>query len=126
MKYIFFSLSLILTSIFTLAQNTNPFANQTFQINNYIDGKFDNEEDLIFSTDQVEGSVCVQYGFARTSYTATQNADGKWTFSCTMLSPEHGKMVWEGTKEKDGISGRYLWTKTGQDPIHYTFKGKLK
>jgi|GEM_PF-3697819 len=111
------------------AQSSNgsdPFAGQTFTIDNYIGDHFENSEDLIFSNGQVEGSICVQYGFNLVDYRAWQDQQETWNFSCTMLSETEGKMDWKGTLEDGIISGTYLWTKAGQAPIAFIFSGKQK
>ena len=86
----------------------------------------DNSEDLSFTNTHVEGSICVQYGFEPAVYISELNKNGLWEFSCTMISEEHGKMIWKGELKGKKISGGYHWTKAGQDPIDYTFNGKLK
>ncbi len=121
------ALSIMLISSEGFAQSgVTPFSGTVFSIDNYIGDKFDNTEDLSFTNTTVEGSICVQYGFEPAPYTIAESANGGWTFACTMISKEHGKMVWEGTKKGNKISGSYLWTKEGQDPLQYTFRGKLK
>jgi len=114
------------TSIYAQSYNENPFSGKVFKIDNFIDGKFDNTEDLTFSETKVEGSICVRYGFEAANYTISKNDSGKWEFHTTMISHEHGKMVWTGEKNGTKIKGKYLWTKDGQNPINYTFEGELK
>ena len=126
MKKIVFIFSIFLMSVIVNAQNNNPFANNIFTIDSYIGDKHDNSEDLTFTKKTVEGSICLQYGFEKAIYTRSKNKKDIWQFSCTMQSKEHGKMVWKGVKDGEQISGAYLWTKQGQDPINYTFKGDLK
>ncbi|WP_298545281.1 hypothetical protein [uncultured Aquimarina sp.] len=126
-KYIFLTLIIIVATLSVNAQNNqNSFAGKTFRIDNYIGDKFDNSEDLVFTDTDVEGSICIQYGFKKAKYTTKINKNGLHEFSCTMSSKEHGKMIWIGEKTGSKISGEYLWTKEGQDPIQYTFKGKIK
>lgn len=118
--------TLVFLAFFAQAQNANLFEGKVFKIDNYIEEKFDNSEDLTFTKSHVEGSICVQYGFNKAVYTTKKNKDGTCEFSCIMLSKEHGKMVWNGTTTGVVITGSYRWTKKGQDSIDYTFKGKLK
>ncbi len=127
-KYVFLMLSLTVMVYHANAQGDgkNDFAGKTFRIDNYIGDKFDNSEDLVFTDIEVEGSICVQYGFKKAKYTVTTLKKGVQQFNCTMLSKEHGKMVWEGELKGKTIRGKYLWTKEGQAPINYTFKGKIK
>ncbi|WP_394750191.1 hypothetical protein [Spongiimicrobium salis] len=127
-KYILLGVTVLLLLFESIAQEQkgNSFAGKTFRIDNYIGDKFDNAEDLIFTATEVEGSICVQHGFKKATYTTKTNAKGLQEFSCTMLSKEHGKMVWKGEKNGNSIAGNYVWTKEGQDAIHYTFKGKIK
>ena len=126
-KNLFILCSMLLFFLGATAQKSeNPFIGKTFRIDNYIGDKFDNSEDLIFTADHVEGSVCVEYGFPKAKYTFKKDKKGQWEFTCTMVSKEHGKMVWNGVSKGNKIEGDYLWTKAGQDPLAYTFKGKLK
>lgn len=108
------------------AQKTNDFAGKVFTIDNYIGNKFDNREDLTFTKTHVEGSICVQYGFEKAKYSVTSNNETTSEFTCVMVSEEHGKMKWKGKFVGNEISGNYVWTKKGQDTIHYTFNGKQK
>lgn len=126
--YIFIACCVLAFSTNTNAQSNdfNPFAGLTFRIDNYIGDKLDNSEDLVFTDTEVEGSICVQYGFEKSKYSSSKNKKGHYVFSTIMTSPEHGKMVWTGTKKDNKISGSYLWTKDGQEPITYTFIGKTK
>ena len=39
---------------------------------------------------------------------------------------EEGKAEWEGAVKGDDISGTFIWSKEGQDPIIYTYKGSIK
>lgn len=121
-----FSIVAINFNLNAQSNGTNSFSGKTFRIDNYIGDKFDNSEDLVFTDSDVEGSICVQYGFKKAKYTTITNKKGFQEFSATMISKEHGRMVWTGEKNGGTITGKYLWTKEGQDPIHYTFKGKIK
>lgn len=117
---------LLTLTVSAQVNSPDPFAGNTYRIDNYVGDHFENSEDLIFSNGQVEGSICIQYGFYLVDYTAWQNEADVWEFSCSMVSEEHGKMDWKGIQSEDGISGSYVWIKAGQDPIDFTFTGKLK
>ncbi|MBL4707730.1 MAG: hypothetical protein JKY48_04745 [Flavobacteriales bacterium] len=110
------------------AQNNfqNTFDGKTFEIDNYIGNKFLNTRDLSFSNLHVEESENDDLGINKTAYKITQIHDNLYGFSCTMMSPEYGKMVWFGTKNGNQISGDCLLAKNGEKPIHYTFIGKMK
>jgi len=62
MKYIqnlVIVMTILMVSIQAQAQQSekNPFAGAVFEIDNYVDGKFDNSEDLSFSDTHVERGV---------------------------------------------------------------------
>jgi len=97
-----------------------------FAIDNYIDGKLDNSEDIIFWEGNMEGTVCSEYGFQGAAYQITKQSRKGLHFECTMYSKVEGKMVWKGIAKGDEISGTCLWTKDGQKPILLTFEGNRK
>lgn len=110
------------------AQNSDKSSldGKTFTIDNYIDGKLDNSEDVIFREGKMEGTVCTEYGFQGADYKITKQNKNGTSFECTMYSKVEGKMVWKGIAKGNKISGTCLWTKDGQDPILLTFEGNLK
>jgi hypothetical protein len=42
------------------------------------------------------------------------------------VSAKEGKMVWAGRVRGDRIEGTMVWTKEGQAPADYWFRGTLK
>lgn len=93
---------------------------RTFRIESFADNRSEGSELLTFQEGQVAGSECSKWGFTPAAYTCT---DGK-TFRFTLISPNEGKMEWEGKVEGKTISGSYVWTKAGQSDIAYTFRGE--
>ena len=110
------------------AQNSHQpsLDGKIFTINNYIDGKLDNSEDVVFWEGKMEGTVCSEYGFQGAPYQITKQDKEGLHFECTMHSKVEGKMVWKGIANGSEVNGTCLWTKGGQDPILFTFEGKLK
>ncbi len=100
--------------------------NRVFKIDNYVNDKKESSEDLIFKNNMVEGSDCGQWGFVASAYTAENMPDGSIKFSSVMLSPNEGKMVWEGMVKDKAIEGKMVWSKEGQDDIDYVFRGMEK
>ncbi len=122
-------ISFILSIVFLVACNTNdkdPFANNTYEISNYVNGKFDNKENIIFADGKISGSVCTQYGFAPSVYQVKQLTDKNYVFTALMKSKDEGELYWEGTLHPDlGIvQGKTIWQKDGQESITYNFKGE--
>jgi hypothetical protein len=42
------------------------------------------------------------------------------------VSAKEGKNHWKGTVKGNAIEGTQVWTKAGQAPIEYWFRGTLK
>lgn len=126
MKGLIMCFMLIMAAQAHAQQQTAPFEGKVFTIDNYIEGKFDNREDLTFHQQKLEGSVCIQYGFDAAPYKTQKDEHGDWTFTCVMTSEEEGTLSWEGTLVDGILAGKCLWTKEGQQDIVLTYKGKLK
>ena len=136
MKYVFVSESIILLfAVFLLSITVTPgeaFAedmldNKMFVIKISEQGKegesFDDE--LTFKEGTFFSSDCEQYGFGSAPYKAT--SEGKKTmFESTLVSENEGKALWNGTVDGDKISGTFVWSKEGQDPLNYSFEGSLR
>lgn len=89
-------------------------------------GKKTGEKDeFVFAEGKFRSTGCDQYGFTAVSYTATTKA-GVTTFTSEATSETDGKMAWKGTVKGDTIEGTAVWTKEGQTPTQYHFKGMLK
>ncbi|MFN8278695.1 MAG: hypothetical protein U0V49_00275 [Saprospiraceae bacterium] len=91
-----------------------------FLIESTTGGKSEGSENMMFNAGQVENDVCKQWGFGKAAYTIDDN--GHFKFSLT--SEKEGRMDWEGNVHGSFINGQYVWIKSGQDDIHYTFEGK--
>lgn len=116
-------LALLMTALSCTSQNPKPkvaLEGRAFKIENYTGGKLDGTETMAFKNGMVENDECVKWGFAPGAYTSDD--DGNFKF--TLLSEQEGKMEWEGQVTGTAVSGKMVWTKAGQDDIHYTFKGE--
>jgi hypothetical protein len=65
---------------------------------------------LVFRDGQFVSEACLDYGFAETSYSAFQSADGVH-FTATSTSPSHGVMVWRGLQRGERMDAEITWTK---------------
>lgn len=75
---------------------------------------------MMFENGRVTNDECIKWGFSDAAYTL----DDKGNFQFTLTSETEGKMEWEGNVSGSTVSGKMVWIKTGQDNIHYTFKGE--
>ncbi len=82
-------------------------------------------DELIFKDGTFFSAECEQYGFTPAPY-ESKPKDGAVLFKSTLTSSKEGKTEWEGSVMGDEISGTMFWSKEGQDPIIYTYKGTIK
>jgi hypothetical protein len=82
-------------------------------------------DELIFKDGTFFSTGCEQYGFTPAPY-ESKSKDGAVLFKSTLTSGKEGKTEWEGSVKGDEISGTMFWSKEGQDPIIYTYKGAIK
>lgn len=68
---------------------------------------------------------CHPYGFSAAPYTSREEG-GRVLFEAVTKSEKEGSMRWQGGVQGDSLSGTMVWTKPGQKPIEYWFKGTLK
>ena len=131
--YAIFTLVLAVLASLTLAAAADELKNASaggeLDGNTYIVDVIDNdkktEDTLEFSKGMFFSTECEQYGFTPAPYTS-KTEDGKTTFESTIKSPAEGKAEWKGTVDGDDISGTFVWTKEGQDPVEYPFEGSIK
>ena len=84
------------------------------------------KDTLIFHDGKMRSTACDAYGFGEGAYTATVNSYAT-DFSATTVSAKEGTIEWKGTfYGSDTLEGNYVWTKSGQKPITYWFRAKLK
>lgn len=122
MKQVFF-LALLMTALNCTSQNPKnkvTLEGRVFKIENYTGGKLDGIETMTFKNGMVENDECVKWGFAPNAYTSDENCN----FKFTLVSDQEGKMEWAGQASGTSVNGTMVWTKAGQDDIHYTFKGE--
>lgn len=82
-------------------------------------------DELIFKDGTFFSTECEQYGFTPAPYESKSKA-GEVLFKSTLTSGKEGKTEWEGSVKGDEISGTMFWSKEGQDPIIYSYKGTIK
>jgi len=118
MKKLF--LALMLFSSGALAKGT--LDGKVFTVESTEKGKAGAEkDDLDFTKGKLHSKGCDQYGFDAGAYKTEGNK-----FEADTASAKEGKIHWSGTVVGDHIEGSYVWTKAGQKPIEYSFKGALK
>ncbi|MCI0480328.1 MAG: hypothetical protein L0213_01925 [Candidatus Dadabacteria bacterium] len=83
------------------------------------------KDELIFKDGTFFSTECEQYGFTPAPY-ESKSKDGAVLFKSTLTSGKEGKTEWEGSVKGDEISGTMFWSKEGQDPIIYSYKGTIK
>ncbi len=83
------------------------------------------KDELIFKDGTFFSTECEQYGFTPAPYESKSKA-GAVLFKSALTSGKEGKTEWEGSVNGDEISGTMFWSKEGQDPIIYTYKGAIK
>jgi len=100
---------------------------KSFQINitEYGKGGQPTDDVLIFKDGTFFSTDCEQYGFGSSPYEARSRGDAT-LFKSTLTSKTEGKSEWEGKVKDDSITGTFIWSKTGQDPIIYTYAGSIK
>ncbi len=82
-------------------------------------------DELIFKDGTFLSTGCEKYGFTPSQYESKSKA-GVVMFKSTLTSGKEGKTEWEGAVTGDGISGTMFWTKEGQEPVIYSYKGAIK
>ncbi|MGB2692231.1 MAG: hypothetical protein WBB48_08175, partial [Thermodesulfobacteriota bacterium] len=83
------------------------------------------DDEIIFKDGTFFSTDCEQYGFGSAPY-EYRTKDGTTLFITSATSEKEGEIQWEGKVEGDQISGTSIWSKAGQDPIIYKYKGSLK
>ncbi len=66
-----------------------------------------------------------KYGFVPDEYKFKQKNDSTYTFLSVSKSKKNGVMTWEGKIINEDIEGTCIWTRLVENPVNYTFKGKL-
>ncbi len=82
-------------------------------------------DELIFKDGTFFSTECEKYGFTPAPYESKSKA-GVVMFKSTLTSGKEGKTEWEGAVTGDEISGTMFWTKEGQEPVIYSYKGTIK
>jgi hypothetical protein len=83
------------------------------------------KDEMIFKDGTFFSVECEQYGFGPASYESKSKGD-TILFESTLVSHTEGKAEWEGSVKGDKITGTFIWSKEGQDPIIYTYEGNMK
>lgn len=127
---LFFVLSVGLSMITVFENNAAAeglLDGKTFQVKISEYGKDGDptDDELVFKDGTFFSTDCEQYGFEAAMYEA-KSKGGAILFEVSATSKTEGTADWEGKVEGDNISGNFMWTKQGQDPIMYTYTGSLK
>jgi len=119
-------LSVIVSSEFNAVAD-ETLDGKSFSINYTEYGKSGNptKDVLIFKDGKFQSKDCEQYGFGPAIYELASK-DGATLFESTLTSEKEGKVEWEGKVEGDSITGNFMWSKPGQEPVLYTYAGSLK
>jgi len=95
------------------------------KITEYGKGGQPTDDVLIFKDGTFFSTNCEQYGFGTAMYESVSKS-GAILFEATSTSKTEGKNEWEGKVQGDSITGNFMWSKPGQEPIFYTYAGSLK
>lgn len=136
MRYFVFSTLFVFmfaVALSTIGPNTDHAAagdsldGKTFSVKINEHGK-DGEatdDELIFKDGTFFSTDCEQYGFSSAPY-EHRTTDGITLFITSSTSEKEGEVQWEGRVEGGEISGTMIWSKPGQEPVFYKYKGSLK
>ncbi len=83
------------------------------------------DDSLTFQDGKFMSSDCEQYGFTPAKY-ESKSKGGATLFKSTLTSEKEGKAEWEGAVKGDNITGTFIWSKEGQDPMIYTYVGSIQ
>jgi hypothetical protein len=90
------------------------------------DGAGETTDEVIeFHGGRFHSQGCDEHGFASGSYAATAT-QGTTVFSSVTTSATEGRIDWRGMVRGDAVEGSAIWSKPGQSPINYTFKGNAR
>jgi hypothetical protein len=81
------------------------------------------KDTLTFRDGRFHSSACDDYGFGTAVYVTTSDAK---KFTVETSSKTEGRIRWQGSLTKDGVEGLFVWTKPGQAPIEYWWKGSVE
>lgn len=106
---------------FLLLANTAAFAADTLTSSHHAldglkfkgetgeKGKGDHHEDTIsFKNGQFRSLDCENWGFGPALYRVEKEGDS-YHFYATLISPDRGKLVWEGTITDDKATATFRW-----------------
>jgi hypothetical protein len=89
-------------------------------------GKAKGDPELfVFTAEVFDPVYCHQYGFHAAPYTTREEGD-RVLFQSEAKSDEQGTMHWQGTLQGSALTGTVVWSKVGQPPVEYWFKGTLE
>ena len=114
---------LLLLAIAVRAQQTQSLPDgKRFSIELMKGGTLDSKETIVFDKGMMDPLDCHQYGFTAAKYEG-KNSGEMYTWRAVSKSDKEGTMAWQGKITGDKIEGNVSWTKEGQAPVNYTFKG---
>ncbi|MBA2422789.1 MAG: hypothetical protein H0V61_06150 [Chitinophagales bacterium] len=96
-----------------------------YSVEMYVGKEKDTHEQLSFSNGIMDFLQSTKYGFVPDEYKFKQKNDSTYTFLTISRSKKNGVMTWEGKIVNDDIEGTCIWTRLVENPVNYTFKGKM-
>lgn len=131
LKYVLL-LFVIIASFLALPISAEPshlLDGKTFSGQNGEKGnKADRDDELIFENGKFISTSCYDYDFESGDYTTSVEGDVVH-FDAVTISPEHGKLTWNGAIKNDKMEATFVWTKERwywDVRREYWFKGDLK
>ncbi len=119
-------LSVCFTATISNAQtDSKPLDGTKFSIEMYVGKEKDTHEQLSFSNGIMDFLQSTKYGFVPDEYKFKQKNDSTYTFLSVSKSKKNGVMTWEGKIINEDIEGTCIWTRLVENPVNFTFKGKL-
>jgi hypothetical protein len=119
-------LSVCFTATISNAQtDSKPLDGKKFSIEMYVGKEKDTHEQLSFSNGIMDFLQSTKYGFVPDEYKFKQKNDSTYTFLSVSKGKKNGVMTWEGKIINEDIEGTCIWTRLVENPVNYTFKGKL-
>ena len=129
MSYQFLILALVLAlgAHTGLAAAAAPLDGQRFAIELKEGEKPQGKDTIVFAAGIGDCLTAgAKYKYEKGAYTVTKAKTGKsLSFTFTMISVEHGQLVFTGTVTGEEIEGTRTWSKPDKQPTIHHFTGRL-
>ena len=87
--------------------------------------KSGDKDELIFKDGKIHSKACEKYGFGQAFYTA-KAGEGSTAFAAETRSAKEGMMKWKGTVTGGTVTATVVWSKPGQAPQEFWYRGKMR